>query len=251
MKIFLHCFKWSVLYGRNSSDVPCYCQHSGKRCAGIPWSSLGSRLVEDTGWYWAQVPCNWWQNDPRGDYRWRSKWLGIQAEGCAKVLSHLLPLIAGDISWAPSPAPAGQLLSSFQWGTHGQAAPAASEAHAGSEFLLLGWVSIWFWLLLQLPKDPNWLECCAPPDPVCHLIVWCPPCFFHPTLGRGKGQFSELQDYEETWNWFRKNKAVMTEEKSLSVIPQQEAPWVLFGFCTYWYLFVQPLPNISTPSSCF
>lgn len=48
MKIFLHCFKLSVLHGQNSSDVPCYCQHRGKGGAGIPWSPLGCRLVEDT-----------------------------------------------------------------------------------------------------------------------------------------------------------------------------------------------------------
>lgn len=55
-----------------------------------------------------------------------------------------------------------------------------------------------------------------------------------------------MVDYEDSWNCFRKSKAVM-----IAVIPQQEAPWVLFGFCTYRYLLVQPLPNISTAPSCF
>lgn len=249
MKKFLHCFKLSVFNGQNSNDVPCYSQHSGKSYAGIPWSPLGCRLVEDTGWYWAQMPCNWWQKDPRGDHRWRSRWLGVQAEGCAKVLSHLLPLIAVTSLGHPL-HPAGQLLSSCQWGTCDQATPAASEhmqalsscsqdrfpygsgSCCSSQKIPTGWNAVLPQILCVI-----WL-CGAHP-------------VFYPTLGRWKGQFSELQDYEEAWNWFRKNKAVMTEEKNLLVILQQESPWVLFAFCTYWYLFVQPLPNISTAPFCF
>lgn len=99
----------------------------------------------------------------QGDLEYNPCW----AEARAEVLSHLLLLIAGDISWASPPALAGQLCVLLWRSTPGQASPAASVVHAGSGLLLPGQVSMWFWLLRQLLKSLEWVGRCAPSSPVC------------------------------------------------------------------------------------
>lgn len=197
MKTFLHRFKQSVHHGWNSSDVLCYCRHSAKWCAGVPvagWHVSRRQLG-------AGHKCNAGGRETHGVTAGRAQgnlehnpfW----AEGHAKVLSRLLLLIAGDIYWVPPPALAGQLCV-LVWGVMpGQASPAASEVHVGSGLLLLGQVSMWFWLLWQFLKGPEQLGQCAAPAPMCHPsdCVVPTPCFSSQLWKGERTIFRAVRDY--------------------------------------------------------
>lgn len=67
----------------------------------------------------------------------------------------------------------------------------------GSGVLLLGQVSMCFWLPPQLLKAPEWLGRCAPPAPACHpsgcSLGGAHAELFTPALGGGKNYFQSFK----------------------------------------------------------
>ena len=192
---------------------------------GSPW--LCCRLVEDTGWCWAQMQCTRWWNEPRGDHRWNSRRLGAQPLLGWGMYQGAVPFAHNDCRWLGHPL---QLwLDSFvfhsgeahlakppllplrhvwalgpcSWGRF----PCGSGSCGSSQKLLSGWDAL-------LPQ----LLC------VVHCLHGAHTVLFIPALGVEKDYFQSCQrlwiwlnktskqtkswaDYKENCNWYQEEQS--------------------------------------------